>query len=174
MASELSGNSIYEIFHFSNNIFKNELYNYLKYINLPYILQYEDRNSMIFSIESRTPFLDYRLVDFCFNLPDKFKIYKGERKAILKDSMSGKLPEDIIYRKKQGFPTPMRDWIVKDSGREIKLILESEEFRNNPFFDPFRVIEAFKKYSNGDSAYEQDIWKVLAVYTWYKKFIISS
>jgi asparagine synthase (glutamine-hydrolysing) len=142
----------------------------MKVNNLPYILQYEDRNSMMFSIESRTPFLDYRLVDYCFNLPVHYKINNGERKVILKMAMRNKLPDTIIDRQKRGFPTPTRKWLVEDSKEGILEIFNSAKFKNNPFFDKKNVIDTFEKYCNGDKTHEQDIWKVLAIYTWYELF----
>lgn len=160
----------YDLTKVSDNVFTNELYNYMKVNNLPYILQYEDRNSMVFSIESRTPFLDYRLVDYCFNLPSHFKIDNGIRKVVLKNAMKDKLPEPIIYRQKRGFPTPTRKWLVNDSGAEINEILRSDSFKFNPFFRQVSAIALFNKYCEGDLKYEQDVWKVLSVYIWYKTF----
>ena len=160
----------FNLARFSDNVFTNELYNYMKVVNLPYILQYEDRNSMAFSIESRTPFLDYRLVDYCFNLPGKFKINNGERKVILKQAMRNKLPDAIIDRQKRGFPTPIRKWLVEDSKEGILEIFNSDKFKNNPFFDQKNVINTYENYCNGEMKYEQDIWKVLAVNIWYDTF----
>lgn len=160
----------YKLARISDNVFTNELYNYMKVNNLPYILQYEDRNSMAFSIESRTPFLDYRLVDYCFNLPAHFKINNGDRKVILKQAMRNRLPDSIIDRQKRGFPTPTRKWLVQDSKNGIIETFKSSSFKDNPFFNHESVINIFEMYCKGDLKYEQDIWKVLAIHTWYKLF----
>jgi len=82
----------------------NVLMDYMKYFSLPAILRHEDRNSMHFSIESRVPFLDYRLIDFVFSLADRWKIRGGTTKYILREAMKTKLPEEIRVRKdKIGF-----------------------------------------------------------------------
>lgn len=82
----------------------NVLMDYMKCLSLPAILRHEDRNSMHFSIESRVPFLDYRLIDFVFSLADKWKIRGSTTKYILREVMRAKLPEEIRARKdKIGF-----------------------------------------------------------------------
>ena len=85
----------------------NFLYQLLFKSSLPHLLHYEDRNSMAFSIESRVPFLDHRLVEFAFSLNDSDKINQGETKYILRQSLQSILPPKIINRKdKKGFVTP--------------------------------------------------------------------
>ena len=74
-------------------------YNLLKAF---YNLKKYDKFSMAHSIESRFPFLDYRLVKFCFSLPNKFKIKNGLTKKILRDVMRNKLPEKIVNQVKKG------------------------------------------------------------------------
>ncbi|MDI6796851.1 MAG: asparagine synthase (glutamine-hydrolyzing), partial [Desulfatibacillaceae bacterium] len=77
--------------------------------SLPALLRYEDRNSMAHSLESRVPFLDYRLVDFVFSLPDDFKINGVSTKHILRLAMKDILPQKVMDRKdKMGFrPAPI-------------------------------------------------------------------
>jgi asparagine synthase (glutamine-hydrolysing) len=78
---------------------------------LPMWLRMEDRVSMAWSIESRLPFLDYRLVEFAFNLPDELKLNEGYTKYILRSAMRGKLPDRITFnRVKQRFATPYHEW----------------------------------------------------------------
>ncbi|MEZ4622844.1 MAG: asparagine synthase (glutamine-hydrolyzing) [Caldilineaceae bacterium] len=75
--------------------------------NLPKLLRYEDRISMAFSLETRLPFLDYRLVDMLFSLPLNYRINRGWSKWILRRSMNDVLPKEICWRRnKLGFPTP--------------------------------------------------------------------
>lgn len=78
---------------------------------LSQMLHNGDRNAMAFSIESRLPFLDYRLVEFIFNLPDHFKIQHGKRKYILREALKPLLPSKIYNRyDKMGFSTPQEVW----------------------------------------------------------------
>jgi asparagine synthase (glutamine-hydrolysing) len=79
---------------------------------LPALLRYEDRNSMAWSVESRTPFMDYRLVEFTMGLPERFIYKRGTRKAILRTAMQDVLPAAITNRKdKMGFVTPEELWL---------------------------------------------------------------
>lgn len=79
--------------------------------NLPALLRYEDRNSMAFSVESRVPFLDHRLVEFAFSLPAHVKFRGGYTKRVLRDAMQGLLPEPVRMRaRKMGFATPEMRW----------------------------------------------------------------
>ena len=83
---------------------------------LTQLLRFEDRNSMAHGIESRQVFLDHRLVEFCFSLPDEYLISKGLRKPLLRDSMQGKVPIEIIERKdKIAFNTPQKEWLKGNS-----------------------------------------------------------
>jgi asparagine synthase (glutamine-hydrolysing) len=79
--------------------------------NLPALLRYEDRNSMAFSVESRVPFLDHRLVEFAFALPSEIKFREGYAKRVLRDAMEGMMPESVRMRaRKMGFATPEMRW----------------------------------------------------------------
>ena len=71
---------------------------------LPHLLRYEDKNSMAFSIETRLPFLDYRLVEFLISVRPAYKLFKGWSKYLLRKSMNNRLPDKITWRKnKMGF-----------------------------------------------------------------------
>jgi asparagine synthase (glutamine-hydrolysing) len=88
---------------------------------LPALLRYEDRNSMAVSIEARLPFLDHRLVEFALGLPDDFKIRRGLRKHLLRESMRGIIPEPVRARRdKMGFATPESEWLTLSGGRLLR------------------------------------------------------
>ena len=77
------------------------------------LLMKQDQMSMACSIESRVPFLDHPFVEFSTRLPDSLKIgAASEQKYIIKKAVEDLLPHSIIYRKKMGFPTPLRQWLL--------------------------------------------------------------
>jgi len=79
------------------------------------LLHYADRTSMAFSIESRVPFLDYKLVEFLLEMPACYKINQGWTKYIARKSFEGILPSDIVWRKdKMGWPIPEKEWFNND------------------------------------------------------------
>lgn len=112
-----------------DNRFKNEFtslkehtQHFINY-HLPALLHYEDRNSMRHSIESRLPFLDYLLVEMGFNIPDYQKIGRGEGKKIIRESMHGIIPDQILLNKvKKGFVTPQIVWMNENRNDIIKSI----------------------------------------------------
>ena len=111
---------------------------------MPFYLRADDRNGMAFSVETRHPFLDYRLVDFCFSLPDHYKIKEGWQKYILRKAMD-KLPNEIRYRKdKKGYTTPQKLWIENNKNNfESYLNYLPLQFKN------ITASEPFLKYSLG-------------------------
>jgi asparagine synthase (glutamine-hydrolysing) len=74
------------------------------------ILTKVDRTSMAVSLEAREPLLDYRLVDFAATLPVSMRLHRGEGKWLMKRAMRGTLPDDVLYRPKMGFVTPVSAW----------------------------------------------------------------
>ena len=74
------------------------------------ILTKVDRTSMAVSLEAREPLLDYRLVEFAAKLPVSMRLRRGEGKWLMKRAMRGTLPDDILYRRKMGFVTPVSAW----------------------------------------------------------------
>jgi asparagine synthase (glutamine-hydrolysing) len=74
------------------------------------ILTKVDRTSMAVSLEAREPLLDYRLVEFAATLPVSMRLRGGEGKWLMKRTMRGTLPDDILYRRKMGFVTPVSAW----------------------------------------------------------------
>lgn len=100
--------------------------------NLPALLHFEDRNSMAHSVEARVPFLDYRLVEYCVNIPSKFKFRGGLTKVILRESMKKYLPAQIYERKdKIGFSTPVEQRINED--KELSGLMMDYLSRSNLF-----------------------------------------
>ena len=89
--------------------------------SLPSLLRYEDRNSMAHSVESRLPFLDYRLIEFAIALPASMKIRDGYGKWILREAMRGRVPDRIrLARNKRGFDVPQARWIERGLGKSIR------------------------------------------------------
>jgi asparagine synthase (glutamine-hydrolysing) len=85
------------------------------------LLHWEDRNSMAHSIESRVPFLDYRLAEFILGLPDWHKIRRGVPKAVLRKGMESLVPEAVLQRRdKMGFVTPEEVWARKTASRQFR------------------------------------------------------
>lgn len=139
--------------------------------SLPALLRYEDKNSMAFSIESRVPFLDYRLVEFCFSLPAKFKIRNGWNKWIMRQALKDLLPSKIVWRRwKVGFTTPEFVW-MKKSKVEIKEIFHSKMFLNRSYFKPKEIQQAFESFLSGETLDGSVFWRIVNLELWLRIFI---
>ncbi len=141
--------------------------------SLPMLLHFEDRNSMAFSIESRVPFLDYRLVEMAINLPDDLKLKNGVTKFVLRESMKGIIPNDIYNRHdKIGFATPESDWLMKNEG-----FLESEFVEQSAFLEKFidmnEMLNAYSRQKNNPIQLGSYYWRIFALGRWAKVFGIS-
>ncbi|HEY3804331.1 MAG TPA: asparagine synthase (glutamine-hydrolyzing) [Kofleriaceae bacterium] len=91
--------------------------------SLPGLLRYADRNSMAFSIESRTPLLDYRLAEHIFSLPLSMIMRGGWTKWVFRRAMDGRLPRAVQWRKdKMGFVTPEAIWFAQGKARVAELL----------------------------------------------------
>jgi asparagine synthase (glutamine-hydrolysing) len=141
------------------------LYHLLFHTSLPSLLHYEDRNSMAFSIESRVPFLDHRLVEFCFGLMDDDKIHRTETKYILRESLKKILPEAIYGRKdKKGFVTPGESKWLRGP---LRFLLDNLNSMPD-YIDQKKASELFSHYSAGDNSNSTLIWRLATLGEWAK------
>ena len=101
------------------------------------LLRYEDRNSMAFSIESRVPFLDYRLVEYMYALPLNQKINNGVSKYVLRESMENILPDEVRNRQdKIGFLTPEFKWFQEPAMKKFILdIIQETANKDSDFYN---------------------------------------
>jgi len=154
------------------NLFDNYLYEVFTFNLLPRLLRHQDKNSMAHSIESRVPFLDYRLVEFAFAMPWDQKIRRGTRKFVLRNAMNGIIPEPVAGRRdKIGFNTPEDVWLRTHLSNEVAEIIHSQSFRQRPYFDVREVERAFNAYKAGRLNIESNIWRWIILESWLRMFI---
>jgi asparagine synthase (glutamine-hydrolysing) len=136
------------------------------------LLMYEDKNSMAFSIEARVPFLDYRLVEFLFSLPDERKIDRGLRKVILREAMRGTVPDKILDRRdKIGFATEQDRWFQRGTLREaMRDVFHSAGFQSRGYFDARAICKAFDVLPTGKKTYI-NFWACFHLEMWFRRFI---
>ena len=133
-----------------------------------------DRMTMAHAIEERVPLLDPNIVDFSFTIPPNLKLKGFTGKYIFKKAMIGILPQKIIYRKKQGYGTPMDYWF-KHSLKDVleKLIDEStHNYYNKEYVS--NILKKFQKSGgnpNMNFYNAQKLWSVLIFEMWHKMFI---
>ncbi len=117
---------------------------------LQMLLHNEDALSMAHSLESRLPFMDYRLVEYAFRLPGSHKIRDGYGKAILREAARPELPDRFrTKRKKIGMETPMARWFRERPEETIYPVLRDERCRERGLFDERRLEAAIERHRSG-------------------------
>ncbi|WP_374465098.1 asparagine synthase (glutamine-hydrolyzing) [Chryseobacterium sp.] len=126
---------------FENTSLSNRQISDIQKYSIPSLLRYEDRNSMYFSIESRLPFMDYRLVEFALALPDLLKIKHGYGKWILREMMKKDVPGYILKnRLKRGFDVT-QNWVNDGVGERIKTNILENKSKAKDFVSDFSRLE---------------------------------
>lgn len=139
------------------------------------ILQQYDRASMGSGVESRMPFMDYRLVEYVFSLPLKSKVGGGYTKRVLREAIKGVVPDFIRLNKvKIGFNAPHEVWL-KDSLREWTMdMTQSAAFRQNSYFNADTYTALLNRHLTGEHLSTTELWRLwpplhLIFWTEYRK-----
>jgi len=145
------------------------LYETLTQSSLPQLLRYADRNSMAFSVEVRLPFLDHRLVEYLLAIPAEQKIDGVTTKAVLREAMSGILPEEIRTRKdKLGFAPPESEWLRGPLREWVEDMFSSVQFRQREWVDVSALDRVWSRFKDGETALHGVLWRWLSLETWMR------
>jgi asparagine synthase (glutamine-hydrolysing) len=141
--------------------------------SLPMLLRYEDRNSMGFSVESRTPFLTPALVNFVFSLPEEYIIAAdGTSKAVFRQAMRGIVPAPILERRdKIGFATPEQCWLLT-LRPWVDNVLQSAAAGAIPALRLNVVRQQWQAMVHGQRAFDGCLWRWLNVICWAQRLQI--
>jgi asparagine synthase (glutamine-hydrolysing) len=119
------------------------------------------------SLEGRVPFLDHKFVELAMSIPEAVKTRNGILKNILKKSVRGIIPDELIDRKKQGFGVPIHEWFferLKDQiRRELTWFCDQTDFLNKS--------EVLKMIDRGQAS---ELWYLLNFALWWKEYFASS
>lgn len=129
-----------------------------------------DRLGMANSIEIRSPFLDYNLVNKALSIPSRYKIKNGEPKYILKNSLERILPHEILYRKKMGFCVPLREWAGEIMLDHIEQNMH-EFCSNTGIFNESGLKKHVHEIRKGNTSYTNNLWTVYFLMAWFKKWM---
>jgi asparagine synthase (glutamine-hydrolysing) len=127
-----------------------------------------DKMTMAASIELRVPFLDYRLVEAATALPSNHKIKKGEGKFLVKKIAERFLPENIIYRKKMGFPVPTNDWFKGDLFTLIEDAITA--LKKEPWFNPCELDKIANSHRKGFQDHSKMLMTFLVFNEWRRQY----
>ena len=175
----IKGKNIHERIIKGTNVMRNETSNLLPfeksaYVSLRYylpaLLHQEDRMSMAWSIESRVPMLDNRIIDLSLKIPSWYKVNKGMSKSIFRESVRGIVPNKILDNKiKRGYPTPTSVWFANDSYEYLLELFSDDQFLASKYVNKDILIKILNKQKNNiNENVSFPIWKALVLNTWLK------
>ncbi|WP_408589969.1 XrtA/PEP-CTERM system amidotransferase [Novosphingobium sp.] len=125
------------------------------------ILTKVDRASMAVSLEAREPLLDHRLVEFGARLPEGLRVRGHTGKWILKQTMRRYLPDDVLFRSKMGFVTPIAAWLRGPLADQARAIVRSGTLAQTGWFDPARVSSLVEGHISGRADHSRLLWQLL-------------
>lgn len=125
------------------------------------ILTKVDRASMAHALEVRVPLLDHRVVEWGLSLTTEKKIHRNEGKYLLKRSMERQLPQDIIYRRKQGFSIPLKQWFRGPLVAPFELMLEKSALADSGLFSMDALASLWREHKSGLSDHGTVLWSLL-------------
>ena len=130
------------------------------------ILVKVDRASMAVSLESRTPFLDHRIVDFAWRIPQSLKINKGSSKWILREILYKHVPKHLINRPKMGFAVPIDSWLRGPLRDWAENLLDENRLKQEGFFHPEPIRNKWLEHLSGKKNWQHFLWNVLMFQSW--------
>lgn len=157
---------------YSPSSLRSSLIQHFEY-KLEHLLRWEDLNSMSFSIESRVPFLDHRIVESTLSLPPEAIIKNGVSKYILRESTRDILPQEIYSRMdKKGFSNPREKWFRSVQFKSMIMdLLSSSKFRTRGYFDADIAKKRYQLHLSGKLDISKEIWKWINTEIWFNRFV---
>lgn len=145
----------------TNELYERQLENMADW-RMNYWLRIDNQNSMGVPVELRSPFLDHRLMDFAFTLPETYLIRDGWLKWIVRKAMEDKLPKEIVWRRtKMGFPFPLKEWLVNNKDKFLEMLSGVD----CPYID---LPKLGKHYVELATRHDEYLWGLLSILLWWK------
>jgi asparagine synthase (glutamine-hydrolysing) len=130
-----------------------------------------DRMTMAVSLEGRTPFLDYRVVEWALRLPGHLHLRGSREKVLLKEALQGLLPGAVLARRKQGLAVPFALWTRHGVDRHIRRLLAPERIARRGLFRPEAVRHLLAHWGPHAARHSQLIWSLLCLELWFRIYL---
>jgi asparagine synthase (glutamine-hydrolysing) len=137
------------------------------------ILTKVDRTSMAVGLEAREPLLDHRLIEFAATLPEAMRVRGGQGKWLMKRTMRRFLPDEILYRPKQGFVTPIAQWFRGPLAQLARDICASARLTRTGWFDSRRLTGLVDAHLSGTSDNSRLLWQLFMLERSFTKLGIA-
>lgn len=129
-----------------------------------------DKMTMAASVELRVPLLDHKLVEYCMTLPESYRLRGITGKYLLKKTAQRWLPKDAIYRKKQGFPTPIAQWFREELFDRVSALLLDRQAAERGFFRKGYVESVLARHRSGKEDLSRRILTFVMLELWHRTF----
>lgn len=135
------------------------------------ILTKVDRSTMAVSLEARAPLLDYRVVEFAFRVPLSMKLRPneppaGRQKWLLKQLLRRYLPDELVFRTKQGFGAPVSGWLKGPLRDWAQAQLDPARLSSEGHFEAARIADIWREFLDGERKWHTHLWNVLMFQGW--------
>jgi asparagine synthase (glutamine-hydrolysing) len=157
--------------HPSADLFQKMTYVELKQRLSELLLQRLDRIAMLSSVEGREPFLDHEIVEFAMALPPRMKYRDGTGKYILRRAVREILPTEILNRPKQGFGTPMVEWLRGPFGRRAQEAVAKSTLIETGALNAAPLDRLFEEHIAGRADWSYHLWNAYNACTWHDRWI---
>ncbi|MGH8624648.1 MAG: asparagine synthase (glutamine-hydrolyzing) [Gammaproteobacteria bacterium] len=125
-----------------------------------------DRMSMAMSLETRVPLLDRELVELSFRVPCHLKVNSGATKILLKQIAERHVPRDCVYRPKEGFSIPIKNWLGSQFRHVMENALNPERIRNEGLFKPETITRLKEEHLSGRANHSHILWSLIVFQSW--------
>jgi asparagine synthase (glutamine-hydrolysing) len=157
----------------STNRLDREIYLDLKFTMPDSVLMKVDKMSMAHGLEVRVPFLDYEFVEFCATIPGDLKLKGFTTKAIFRTGMKGILPKEILWRGKQGYSLPIKNWLRQELRDYMTDLLNSSPLIREAF-NLAHVQRLMREHQDYRANHNHILWALINLAIWHRLFVESS
>ncbi|MBK7704643.1 MAG: asparagine synthase (glutamine-hydrolyzing) [Acidobacteria bacterium] len=135
------------------------------------ILTKVDRMSMAASLEARAPLLDHELIELVQKIPAGLKLKGLETKYIFKKAMEGIVPDEILYREKQGFGVPINEWINAELKNRIREDLRARKTVERGYFEAKYIETLLDEHERGRRDHSHSLWILWMLELWHRRYV---
>ena len=137
------------------------------------ILVKVDRMSMAASLEARVPYLDKDMVELAFRIPDRYKLAGARTKPLLKQVASRHVPADCVFRAKEGFSIPIKNWLAVEIRPLLDELLDPKALRSEGLFDAQEVERLKQEHFRGSANHSHVLWCLTVFQSWRRLWLAA-